>query len=119
MIHSTFIFRDTTVSAFVMLPAAVATNETLSMTARIAYGILLSRAMLSQKNSDDWTNDDGQVYCFFPVGDLAKQLDRGKTQTESALNELERNGLLYREKIGFNRPNRLYVKVPLDDSPAR
>lgn len=119
MTQSTFIFRDTTVSAFVMLPAAVATNESLSMTARIAYGILLSRATLSQRKADDWSDDNGRIYCIYSVAALAKQLHRGKTATQAALAELESNDLLVRVRQGYNRPNRLYVKVPIDDRPDR
>ena len=82
----------------------------ISQTAKLLYALLLDRSTLSQKNG--WQDDEGRIYVFYPVAEIAEMLDKGCTAVKGALNELDAAGLLERERRGFSAPNRIYVKVP-------
>lgn len=112
---TTHISPGTALPPFVPIPRAVLESGTLTMTACLAYGLLLSRALLSVKNGGSWIDDSGHVYCIYTIDSLADQLGRGKTATQSALAQLEAEGLIFRVKQGYNKPNHIYVLVPVDD----
>ena len=82
----------------------------ISQTAKLLYALLLDRSTLSQKNG--WQDDEGRIYVFYPVAEIAEILDKSTMTVQSALKELDMAGLLERERSGFSAPNRLYVKLP-------
>ena len=65
----------------------------LTLTAKLAYALLLDRARLSQLNG--WTDEAGRVYIIFPIEKIAEML--GKSMTTA------KNVLLLRKKIGKRR----------------
>ena len=88
----------------------------LSQTAKILYMVLYDRARLSQRNN--WIEDDGRVYFIFPIIELAAKTGRSISAVKAGLNELLQTDLLEKSRVGFGRPNRLYIKIPLDFSPS-
>lgn len=84
----------------------------ISSTSKILFAVLLNRANLSQKNV--WEDENGNIYCVYPIEELAKTLGKGKTATKNALNELTEHGLLERVRAEFGRANRLYIKLPIN-----
>ena len=82
----------------------------ISQTAKLLYALLLDRSTLSQKNG--WQDDEGRIYVFYPVAEIAEILDKSTMTVQSALKELDMAGLLERERSGFSAPNRLYLKLP-------
>lgn len=84
----------------------------ISSTSKILFAVLLNRANLSQKNV--WEDENGNIYCVYPIEELAKTLGKGKTATKNALNELTEQGLLERVRAEFGRANRLYIKLPIN-----
>lgn len=82
----------------------------LSQTARLIYGLILNRMSLSEKNH--WVDENGEVYVFFPVEELAQQIHRSSTAVKHALNELTGAGLLRRRHKRGHPANFLYLNYP-------
>ncbi len=85
----------------------------VSQTAKILYMILYDRARLSQKNK--WVDEDQRIYLIYPITELAKTIGRSISAVKSGLNELLQADLLEKRKVGFGKPNRLYIKVPSEN----
>ena len=89
-------------------------ESSLSMTACTLFALLLHRALLSQKNG--WADENGRVYVIYPVDELCEAMKRGRTAVRDALSELENAGLLERCSQGYNKPNRIYLRLPKDET---
>lgn len=87
----------------------------LPMTARVLYALLLDRLRLSQRSG--WTDAAGHVYLIYPIDELAQTLGCDPKTVTRSLKALEGAGLIARERVGFDRPNRIYLLVP-DDAVA-
>lgn len=83
----------------------------LSDTARLVYILLLNRARLSVKNGR-WTNPEGFVYVHYTIRTMAEDIRRCETTVKNAYGDLEKAGLIRRERQGKNHPNRIYVRLP-------
>lgn len=83
----------------------------LSDTARLVYILLLDRAKVSMKNSG-WTNQEGYVYVHYTIRTMAADIRRCETTVKTAYADLEKAGLIRRERQGKNYPNRIYVSLP-------
>jgi hypothetical protein len=80
-------------------------------TARIVYMLLLDRSRISQKN-EGWQDDSGAVFVIFPIAHLAQAIHRSATSIKTALSALEREGLIFRQRQGTGRANRIFVRFP-------
>ena len=104
-----YITRTTALPPFVALPRFIL-NSGLSLNAKLLYGLLLSRSMVSRKN--DWTDEQGHVYIIYTIRQLAEDLDRSERTVKNALGELEAQDLIHRVRQGWNQPNHIYVLLP-------
>ena len=82
----------------------------MSLNAKLLYGLLLNRSMLSQKYN--WVDALGRVYVIYTVSQMAEDLDRSERTVKNALSELENAGLLLRVRQGFQKANRIFVLLP-------
>ena len=82
----------------------------LTLTAKLAYALLLDRARLSQLNG--WTDEAGRGYIIFPIEKIAEMLGKSMTTAKNVLAELEAAGLIERKRQQFSKPNHIYVKLP-------
>lgn len=82
----------------------------LSETAKLVYALILSRIHLSQSNG--WADEDGSVYCRYPIMTLAADCHKSKSTIVTALADLEAQGLLSRHREGSWNANKLYLKLP-------
>lgn len=82
----------------------------LGETARIVYSLILSRIQLSQSNG--WADDQGHIYCRYPIRSLASDCGKSRTTIVTALAELEKQGLLVRRRGGASRASMLYLRLP-------
>ena len=57
-----------------------------SINAKLLYGLLLNRTMLSQKSG--WVSEDGNVYVIYTIKQMANDLDRSERTVKTALREL-------------------------------
>lgn len=108
-----FLMKDTLIPPYMAFPRFLLDMEQLSETAKILYVLLLDRARLSQKN-EDWADELGCAFIFFPIKDLAETMHKSEMSVKTALAVLEKADLIYRKRQGPGFPNKIYVKVPLE-----
>lgn len=101
---------------FFMLPALLVEGEfykeSLSATSKLAWAVLNSRMELSKKNG--WFDSDGDIYFVYSNEELMEVLNIGSTATVTKIKkELEYVGLLEQRRVGFKKPNRLYLYHPV------
>lgn len=108
-----FFESATALPAYVPLPIFLLKSD-LPPSAKLIYALLLSRTMLSRRSG--WTNEDGHVYIYYTLRELADDLGLSERSVTSMLRLLEEKGLLRRERQGCNRANRLFLLLP-DDLP--
>lgn len=110
-----FYKRDLERFQFFMLPKILVTGEqfkTISSDAKILYACLFDRISLSAKN--DWLDKEGRIYIVFTIEEIMKTINRSRPTAVKALDELDKNtrgiGLIERKRLGFGKPNIIYVK---------
>ena len=108
-----FLAQDFMIPPYMAFPRFLLDKVQLNETAKILYIILLDRARLSQKN-DGWTDEQGHVFIFFPIKNLAETIHKSEMSVKNALAALEKEGLIQRKRQGTGFPNRIYVKFPLE-----
>lgn len=89
----------------------------ISETAKLVYMLLLDRARVSMKN-DTWQDEHGRVFVLYTIPALAKDIGKGETTVKKALNQLVQQDLIWKQSQGAGRPNKIYVKVPAENSPT-
>ena len=85
----------------------------LSETAKVVYILLLDRAKVSQTH-DGWANEQGHIYIYYPITDLAEAIHKSEMSVKTALSALEKKQLIFRKRQGVGKANRIYVKFPID-----
>lgn len=96
---------------YMAFPRFLLDKDELNETAKILYMILLDRARLSQKN-DGWTDEQGHVFIFFPIKNMAETMHKSEMSIKTALSALEKENLIVRKRQGAGFLNRIYVKYP-------
>lgn len=109
---TTFITEHTGLFNYLCVPRQVLELE-LNSTELHLYALLLDRARLSQQ-SPAWEDPQGRVFIFYPIVQLAADLNKAESTVKRGLNRLEELGLLYRKRQGACRANRLYVRIPAE-----
>ena len=85
----------------------------LSETAKLVYIVLLDRARISQAKGG-WTDENGNVFIYYPIRDLAESVHKSEMSVKTALAALEDHALILRKRQGVGKANRIYVKLPVD-----
>lgn len=106
-----FLMQDSSIPPYMAFPRFLLDKDGLSVTAKILYTILLDQARLSQKN-DGWSDEQGHVFIFFPIKNLAETMHKSEMSIKTALSALEKENLIVRKRQGAGFPNRIYVKCP-------
>jgi hypothetical protein len=116
MKENCYMSPDTPVLQYFQFPEFLL-DSAMSQTAKILYMILYDRARLSQKNH--WIDEDQRIYLIYPITEMAKTVGRSISAVKSGLNELLHADLLEKKKTGFGKPNRLYIKIPSENSLSK
>lgn len=109
--------------SFYRIPKALFTDKrfgSLSVEAKVLYGLLLDRMSLSIRNN--WLDKDGRVYIIFTVVDIMATLGCAEQKTSRLLSELDNVkgvGLIERKRRGQGKPNVIYVKKFTDQQWAK
>lgn len=82
----------------------------LNETARLVYILLLSRIQLSQANG--MVDEDGNVFCRYPITALAKDSGKSETTVKDALRDLQEQKLIARKHQGMGNANKIYLPLP-------
>ena len=105
--------------AFVILPKKLFTDpkfKKLSPVSVIIYSILADRASLSQAN--DWKDENGRVFVYFAINEMAKLIGCGRNKVINCYKELEENGIIERKRQGQGKASLIYVN-PVSDLTSR
>ena len=99
--------------SFYRIPKALLTDpryKSVSIEAKVLYGLLLDRMGLSVKNG--WMDSNQRVYIYFTQEDAMALMSCGKDKATKLFRELDKDGvgLIERKKQGQGRPTRIYVK---------
>nr|WP_325180164.1 DUF6017 domain-containing protein [uncultured Oscillibacter sp.] len=99
--------------SFYRIPKTLLTDpryKSVSIEAKVLYGLLLDRMGLSVKNS--WMDSEKRVYIYFTQEDAMTFMGCGKDKTTKLFRELDKDGigLIERKKQGQGRPTKIYVK---------
>ena len=85
--------------------------KTLSTDAKLLYGLLLDRMGLSEEHG--WYDEDGRVFIYYTVEEIADDLCCGRDKAMKLLAELGKAkgaGLIERIRQGQGKPTKIYVK---------
>lgn len=96
---------------FVMIPYMFFEDEKLkklSSDAKILYGLMLGRMNLSRKNG--WLDEKGRVYIRWSNEELCKDLGRSEPTVVKIKKELEKEGLIEKDRMGLGKCDLIYVK---------
>ena len=108
-----FLTTDTALSAYMAYPKFLLEMIDLSETAKLVYIVLLDRARISQAKGG-WTDENGNVFIYYPIRDLAESVHKSEMSVKTALAALEDHALILRRRQGVGKANRIYVKLPVD-----
>ena len=112
-----FLTADTNLPSYMMFPRFLLDME-INETAKMLYIILLDRARLSQKN-EGWSDINGHVFIYFTIEALAEVLHKSQMTVKTALAVLEKQELIFRKRQGPGQPNRIYVKLDIENPIIR
>lgn len=96
---------------FIKIPKLLVTGEdfsSLSISAKILYGLLLDRMAIASKNQ--WIDNEGRVYIQYQLSEIQEDMNISKRKAGECLNELQDMGLILKRKGGNGYPSRIYVK---------
>nr|WP_326165984.1 replication initiator protein A [uncultured Oscillibacter sp.] len=85
--------------------------KSLSVAAKLLYGMLLDRMSLSARNG--WHDDAGRVYIYYTVKEVCQSIGCGRNKAMRLLAELDTVkgiGLIERVKQGQGKPDKIFVK---------
>ena len=97
--------------SFFRIPKSLFTNQyfnSMSVEAKVLYGILLDRMSLSLKNK--WLDESNKVYIIYTIEEIMEVLNWGRNKSVKIMKEIEEIGLLEKKRQGLGKPNLLYVK---------
>lgn len=79
----------------------------LNSDAKVLYSILLDRKELSRKNR--WVDENRQVYLIYTRENLAEMMGISRPTVTKAFKQLVQANLIIEERMGLNKPNRIYI----------
>ena len=96
---------------FIRIPKELVVGESfasLSVQAKILYGMLLDRMGMSYKNK--WMDEENRVYIVYSLDEIQSDMNVSKHKAVDCLAELENVGLIVKRKRGKGLPNQIYVR---------
>ena len=100
---------------FIRIPKVMLTEgifSSLSLQAKVLYGVLLDRMSLSRKNG--WLDKENKVYIIYQINEIQENLGFSKKKAIDYLAELEKFGLVEKKRRGLGLPSILYIKSFLE-----
>lgn len=112
--------HDTDNNSYIKTPKFLFTDPkyiTLSVAAKLLYGLILDRLTLSQKNN--WVDNEGFVFVIYTVEETAKALNCSEDTATKVLRELESVKLIMRKRRGQGKPSIIYVYNVSNSMPKK
>lgn len=104
-----YMYQHTKLPSYLPMPRFLM-NIPISNTAKLLYTQFLGKAQLSQKNA--CVDSQGRVYFFYPIHQIAVDMNKSETTIKDVMRELVEAQLLEKIPEGRGRPNRLYILFP-------
>lgn len=79
------------------LPRFIIQGE-YTVNAKLLYGLILNRTLLSRKSG--WYAENRAVYVIYTIKQMAEDLNRSERTVKTTLSELENAGLIQRVRQG-------------------
>ena len=114
--HITEFFKPRTkIKNFIPLPRFIL-KENITASAKLIYGLLVARTMLSQQaaNVKNWTDKEGRITIMYTIENLARDSGLSAATVKASLRSLKKAGLIVSKTNGHNKPNTIYVKYQKD-----
>lgn len=108
-----FMTQNSLIPAYMAYPRFLLTVK-LNETAKLVYMLLLDRARLSMQ-TEGWQDEQGHVFINYTIENLAEAIGKSEMTVKGSLKALEAQGLIYRHRQGSGKPNRIYVKIPIEN----
>ena len=89
--------------------------------AKLIYSLMLSRLALSAENSEEYTDDQGNLFIVYPVEEIGQTLQLSKPTVVKMVNQLENAGLIIKKRQGQGKPTLIYVMdftAAVEENPA-
>lgn len=97
---------------FVPVPRVLFTDfKDVSIQAKWVYAILLDRLMLSKKNVDRFSDEEG-LFLYFKQNDLAELLGISPRTVTRIFEELKAKELIQAKMCGMGQPQKIYLAKP-------
>ena len=110
-----YTMADRTTTRFYQLPKELFENpiyKEVSAEAKVLYTMVKDRMLLSEKNKEEWEDENGNLYCYFSNESAQKYLNRSEPYIIKLKKELHQAGLILEVRQGVNKPNRIYPLKP-------
>lgn len=107
---SRYTVSDITKGRFYQMPKFLFEGEFkkgISNDAKVLYSLLKDRHELSLQNN--WVNEKNEVYLVYTRGNMQEMLGLSDKTVKKAVDQLKKYGLMEEERLGLNRPNRIYL----------
>ena len=104
--------------SFFRIPKCLMRDEyaSLSVQAKLLYGLLLDRMGLSMHNK--WIDEENRVFVIYQIAEIQADLNISRRKAIECLNELEACGLVMKRTRGYGMPNLLYPSNFMTMQPA-
>lgn len=106
-----FYGRGTEPFAFLQVPRVLIEDERfadITTDAKFLYSFMLNRSFLSARSG--WLDDAGRVYIYYTLEQIMADMHCANQKGTKLLKELEKVGLIERQKQGQGKATRIYVK---------
>lgn len=95
---------------YMSVPKILVTGfKDVSIQAKWVYSVLLDRLMLSKKNVDRFSDEEG-LYLFYRQNDLAELLGISARTVMRIFDELREKGLISTKTAGMGQPQKIYLE---------
>ena len=97
--------------SFIRVPKLLITGKefsSLTIQAKMLYGLLLDRMGMSIKNK--WLDQENRVYVIYPIKEIQQDMNITKKKAMEILSELEEKGLVEKQIRGSGMPSLIYIK---------
>lgn len=97
---------------FIRLPRALIDNPNfseISAEAKLLFSLILDRIGVSQINADRFTDKNGNLFVYYTIQEICLKLGCSHGKAVRLVNELEYQGLIFKQRKGCGKPNKIIV----------
>ena len=81
----------------------------LSADSKLLFALILDRMGVSELNAEKFTDSKGNLFVIYTINEICKKLGCGHDKAVNVLKELEKAGLISKQRNGCGKPTKLIV----------